>query len=64
SSSKVFLSAVDPEYAVISAGKDNKYGHPHREVTDLLSELKIPSISTAERGTVIFKTDGAELKVN
>ena len=64
SSSKVFLSAVDPEYAVISAGKDNKYGHPHKEVTDLLSELKISSISTAERGTVIFKTDGAELKVN
>src|SRR3989344_6107759 len=64
SSSKVFLSAVDPEYAVISAGKDNKYGHPHKEVTDLLSELKIPSISTAEKGTVIFKTDGAELKVN
>lgn len=64
SSSKVFLSAVDPEYAVISAGKDNKYGHPHKEVTDLLTELKIPSISTAEQGTIIFKTDGADLKVN
>lgn len=61
SSSKVFLSAVDPEYAVISAGKDNKYGHPHKEVTDLLAELKIPSISTAEHGTVIFKTNGTDL---
>ena len=61
SSSKIFLSAVDPEYAVISAGKDNKYGHPHREVTDMLTELKIPSISTADRGTIIFKTDGEEL---
>lgn len=61
SSSKLFLSAVDPEYAVISAGKDNKYGHPHKEVTDLLAELKIPSISTAERGTIIFRTDGSGL---
>lgn len=63
SSSKVFLSAANPEYAIISAGKDNKYGHPHKEVTDLLVELKIPSISTIDRNTIIFKTDGTELKV-
>lgn len=64
SSSKVFLSAVDPEYAVISAGKDNRYGHPHKEVTDFLAELKIPSISTAEHGTIIIRTDGSNLLVN
>ena len=64
SSSREFLSAVDPEYAVISAGKDNKYGHPHKEVTDLLTELKIPSISTADRGTIIFRTDGVNLQTN
>ncbi|HAS84528.1 MAG TPA: hypothetical protein DCS23_00420 [Candidatus Yonathbacteria bacterium] len=63
SSSKLFLSAVDPEYAVVSAGKDNKYGHPHKEVTDLLAEIKIPSISTAEQGRVIFKTDGESLRL-
>ncbi|MBI5077850.1 MAG: MBL fold metallo-hydrolase [Candidatus Yonathbacteria bacterium] len=64
SSSKIFLSAVNPEYAVISAGKDNKYGHPHKEVTDLLSELKIPSVGTINHGTIIFKTDGTELRIN
>lgn len=63
SSSKMFLSAVDPEYAVISAGKDNKYGHPHKEVTDLMSELKISAISTFEHGNIIFKTDGESLQV-
>lgn len=63
SSSKIFLSAVSPEYAVISAGRDNKYGHPHREVVNLLAELKIPTFSTAEQGTIIFKTDGANLRV-
>jgi len=61
SSSKVFLSAVDPKYAIISAGKDNKYGHPHKEVTDLLALLKIPPFITEERGTIVFKTDGREL---
>ncbi len=64
SSSKVFLSAVDPKYAVVSAGKNNSYGHPHKEVTDLLALLKVPSINTAEHGTVIFRTDGANLHIN
>lgn len=61
SSSPAFLSAVSPEYAVVSAGKDNKYGHPHKEVTDLLANLKIPAINTADKGTIIFKTDGTDL---
>ena len=61
SSSQIFLSAVNPDYAVISAGLNNKYGHPHKEVTDLLATLKIPSISTIDHGTIIFKTDGTEL---
>lgn len=61
SNSKVFLSAVGPEYAVISVGKDNKYGHPHKEVLDLLANLKIPTISTVDHGTIVFKTDGAEI---
>ncbi len=63
SSSKIFLAATDPEYAVISAGKDNKYGHPHAEVSAFLEELKIPALNTADRGTIIFKTDGIDLRV-
>lgn len=63
SSSEIFLSAVSPEYAIISAGKDNKYGHPHQEVLDLLGKLKILSLSTIDRGTIVFKTDGVDLRV-
>jgi competence protein ComEC len=63
SSSREFLSAIDPAYAVISAGKDNKYGHPHKEVLDLLTELKIPALSTIVHKTIIFKTDGTELRI-
>lgn len=62
SSSKEFLSAVNPEYAIISAGKSNTYGHPHKEVVDLLTKLKIPSMSTIDHGTIIFKTDGEFLE--
>lgn len=58
SSAHEFLSVVDPEYAVISVGKDNTYGHPHKEVTDFLNELSLYSLSTAEQGTIVFKTIG------
>ena len=62
SSSRIFLSAVNPDIAIISAGKENGYGHPHKEVLDLLSESGIPSLSTIGRGTIIFRTDGSRLE--
>lgn len=61
SSSRELLSAVDPEYAVISAGRANKYGHPHKEVTDLLDELVVNSLSTAKQGTITFMSDGLDV---
>lgn len=63
STAKVFLSAVNPEYAVISAGANNRYGHPHKEVTDLLDELKISKLSTSESGTIVLEADGESLRV-
>lgn len=41
STSKNFLSKVDPKVALISAGRNNKYGHPHKEVIENLSGVKI-----------------------
>jgi len=64
SNSREFLSAVDPSYAVISAGLNNKYGHPSKETISLLDELKIPHLSTIDSGTIIFETDGTDLRVN
>ena len=63
SSSLEYLSVVDPEYAIISAGKDNKYGHPNKEVLDRLAQLKIPSLSTIDSGTITFRTKGDSLEV-
>lgn len=61
SSSQLWLEKVAPDTAIISAGLHNKYGHPNKEVLDLLSVLHIPYIATYEKGTIIFKTDGVKL---
>ena len=53
-----FLSAVLPEYAVISAGKDNRYGHPHKEITDFLNIIKSKILGTYDFGDIYFISDG------
>lgn len=61
SSSKEFIEAVNPRYAVISCGAGNDYNHPHRETISLLDSLKIETARTDLNGTITFKTDGSEL---
>ena len=53
-----FLQAVQPEYAVISVGKDNGYGHPHTEVLERLNEIGAKVLRTDELGTIVFQSDG------
>lgn len=59
SSSENFVRAASPELALISAGRDNSYGHPHKEVTDLLTRLGISSLSTQTEETTTLQA-GAE----
>lgn len=61
SSSVLFLENVSPSVAIVSAGKNNKYGHPNSEVLDKLKDMNIPLLSTIDRGSIIFKTDGEKL---
>lgn len=63
STSEEFLTAISPEYAVISAGQNNRYGHPNKETTDLLDRYHILTLITFEQGTITFKTDGNTLQV-
>ncbi|HEY0979613.1 MAG TPA: ComEC/Rec2 family competence protein [Candidatus Paceibacterota bacterium] len=58
STSETFLAAVDPEQVVISAGKDNPYGHPHPEVLEHIRAQGAEALSTIEEGTITFVSDG------
>ena len=55
STSSTFLKAVSPTYALISDGKDNKYGHPHKETLDALTQLGVKILRTDLLGTIILK---------
>jgi len=57
SSSLEFVEAVAPSYALISDGKDNKYGHPHKETLDILSFLGAKILRTDLLGAIIMKCD-------
>jgi competence protein ComEC len=61
STSELFLDEVQPQFAVISAGKENSYGHPHVEVTDMLFNFRVEMLETAEEGTITFLSDGSQL---
>ena len=50
-------------FRVISCGKGNKYGHPHKETLDKLKQIHANVLRTDEMGTIIIKTDGHNLQV-
>lgn len=59
---KVF-EAMSPEYMLISCGIDNSYGHPHREVVDILTDSGIDYYRTDYNGTITVTSDGKTLSV-
>jgi len=61
STSEVLLGFSAPEYAVISVGKDNQYGHPHKETLDILNKFQIPILRTDESGMIKIKSDGEQI---
>lgn len=63
STTPAFLEAVSPRYAVISAGKNNDYGHPHRETLQKLKKAGINVYRTDLDGTVVFHSDGKEINI-
>ena len=63
STSPDFVTAVSPEYVVISAGKDNRYGHPSQEVLDILNNFGAEILRTDKDGRIVFESDGESLKI-
>ena len=56
-----FLNEVSPDYAVISVGKGNSYGHPHEEPLSRLNQAGVTILRTDELGTIVARTDGKEV---
>ena len=52
---KPFLDAVDADAAIISCGKDNSYGHPHKEALDYINANAMTCLRTDEMGDIVFK---------
>jgi competence protein ComEC len=57
SSSTGFLLAVQPELALISAGRENKFGHPHNDVILRYEQMRIPVRNTQKEGTLSLVFD-------
>ncbi len=62
SSTKEFLKAVSPEYAIICVGED-KYNLPKRETVNKLNDCGAKIYRTDLDGTIVIKTDGTKLDV-
>lgn len=57
------LSEINPQIAVIQVGEKNKFGHPHKEVLDLLNSHKIQVLRNDLSGTIEIDSDGKGYKV-
>lgn len=62
SSSKAFLDKVNPKTAIISCGKNNDYGHPHKETLTELKKRNLKLYRTDIDGTIILESDGKAIK--
>ena len=55
SNSEEFIQELSPDYAIISCGKNNRYGHPHRETLEYLEETGTVILRTDEKGAIEYE---------
>jgi len=63
SSTQAFLDAVNPQAAIISAGRNNMFGHPHASVTNRMTENDIIYYQTPRHGAVLVRSNGLNLEI-
>ena len=61
SSSKSFINEINPKNSIISVGKNNRYGHPNKEVLNNLKGSKI--YRTEQDGSIMFNIKNNKLKI-
>lgn len=64
STGKEFLESVNPQLALISCGKNNDYGHPHKETTASLKKQNVKSLRTDEQGNIIVNMNDDILNIS
>lgn len=63
STSERFLQSVQPAFAIISAGEQNRYGHPHQETLVRLKERGIKIYSTQDKGAVMIDVKDGKMTI-
>ena len=63
-SSKQFINAIEPTYALISCGLNNKYNHPSKEVLERLNKKKIKTYRTDNMGNVILRITEQDVEIS
>ena len=64
STTEEFLKTAAPQYAFISAGKNNSYGHPHKETLERLKDAGAIVYSTQEEGAVTIVVSEREFTIS
>ncbi|MCA9982198.1 MAG: MBL fold metallo-hydrolase, partial [Anaerolineales bacterium] len=60
-SNDFFLAAVQPQVVVVSAGAENRFGHPHPEMLERATAVGATVLRTDELGTITLETDGQHI---
>ena len=63
-SSLEFIKYLKPEYSIISAGKNNSYGHPAKTTLDTLEKYSKYIFNTIEKGDIKITTDGDNFEID
>ena len=63
SSTEGFVLATKPSFAIISVGRNSRFGHPHKEVVERWQSNSATVLTTGEYGTITITTDGHDLNL-
>jgi competence protein ComEC len=59
-----YLRRLNPQIAVFSAGRNNRFGHPHPRVIEIYQELGSEILRTDTQGTIVVQTDGEVFSIS
>ena len=63
SSAYEFLKNINPQYSIISSGRNNRYNHPSPETISNLTKLNLPYFNTQDTGTIEFILKNSQEKI-